>query len=613
MIRRFFHLAGPFFFSEEKWWARFLAIGVVALTLLQLVVQIRINIWNRDFFNALQNHDWHAFVWQMALYGALALASMATAVFQLYGKQLLQLRWRRWLTSHLIDSWLEGGRHYQLRFIGEGGVENPDQRIAENARGATELAVEFALGILNAAVTVVSFIGILWLLSGTLTVALSGMTLNIPGYMVWATLLYAGVGTVLTYVVGKPIVHANIMQNAAEADFRFMLVRVRENSEGIALIGGEGDEQEGLGLSLSQVVAAGKHLMRVQRNLMWMTSGFGMIGMVYPTLVASPRYFAGVMTLGGLMQITGAFGQVQTGLTWFVGNFPQIAEWRSHVTRLLGFMDTVNTTVEATTEAGDVTRINLVEVPSKQGEEALSFQDLQITLPDGNLVIAEANAKIARGEKVLIAGESGSGKSTLLRAIAGLWPWGSGSILVPIRSKLMFMPQKPYLPVGTLSAAITYPTAPRHFGRKAIEAVLERCGLSELIPRLDEVAQWDRILSGGELQRVAFSRALLHQPEWIFMDEATAALDEEGQTSMMKLFREQLAWTTVVSVAHRTGLAAFHDRTLELVKSDSGARLVVRRRTHDKGLGRPPHAKLHHRLTRSFAARVVPRKAKSAP
>ncbi len=611
MICRFFHLAGPFFFSEEKWWARFLAIGVVALTLLQLVIQIRINIWNRDFFNALQNHDWHAFVWQMALYGALALASMATAVFQLYGKQLLQLRWRRWLTSHLINSWLEGGRHYQLRFIGEGGVENPDQRIAENARGATELAVEFALGILNAAVTVVSFIGILWLLSGTLTVALSGMTLNIPGYMVWATLLYAGVGTVLTYVVGKPIVHANIMQNAAEADFRFMLVRVRENSEGIALIGGEGDEQEGLGLSLSQVVAAGKHLMRVQRNLMWMTSGFGMIGMVYPTLVASPRYFAGVITLGGLMQITGAFGQVQTGLTWFVGNFPQIAEWRSHVTRLLGFMDTVNTTVEATTQAGDVTRINLVEVPSKPGEEALTFQDLQITLPDGNLVIAEANAKIARGEKVLIAGESGSGKSTLLRAIAGLWPWGAGSIFVPERSKLMFMPQKPYLPLGTLSAAITYPTAPRRFGRKAIEAALVRCGLSELIPRLDEVEPWDRILSGGELQRVAFARALLHQPEWIFMDEATAALDEESQTSMMKLFREQLAWTTVVSVAHRTGLAAFHDRTLELVKSDSGARLV-RRRTHGPGPERPSRAKLHQRLTRSFAARVARRKAKSA-
>jgi putative ATP-binding cassette transporter len=607
-MRRFLRLAGPFFLEgDDRWKARLLAGGVLLLTLAQIAIQVRINVWNRDFFDALQYHNWTAFLHQMLLFAGLGGTSMAVAVYQVYMKQLLQLRWRRWLTARLTHGWLEGGRHYQLNFVGE-GVENPDQRIAENIRGATEMAVEFALGIVNAVLTLLSFIGILWSLSGVLTFMLFGITLSIPGYMVAAALIYALIGSMLTYWVGRPIVPANVKSNAAEADFRFALVRLRENSESIALIGGEADEQKGLNRSFGLVMSAQLVLMRTKRRLMWMTNGYAMVGIIYPTLVASPRYFTDQISLGGLMQITAAFGQVQTSLTWFVDNFPLIAEWRSHVSRLLEFEDMLQTTIESATESGDVTVIELIEEEAKENEEAISFDGLEITLSDGNIVIAETNARIERGDKVLIMGESGSGKSTLMRAASGLWPWGSGAIHLPQRSKIMFMPQKPYLPLGTLRAAIAYPASPRRFNRKAMAAALKRCGLAHLIERMDENERWDRLLSGGELQRIAFVRALLHKPEWIFMDEATAALDDENQKAMMSIFREELRWTTLISVGHRPGLENFHDRTLHLVRTQEGARLTMRRRPGVAG--RPGlHARMRQRITRSFAARRRKKKA----
>jgi putative ATP-binding cassette transporter len=611
-MRRFLRLAGPFFMTgRERWPARLLTAGVILLTLLQIAIQVRINVWNRDFFDALQYHNWGAFLHQMELFALFGGASMGVAVYQVYVKQLLQLRWRRWLTTRMTGSWLEGGRHYQLNFIGE-GVENPDQRIAENIRGATEMAVEFAIGIINAALTLLSFIGILWSLSGVLTFALFGITVNIPGYMVGAALIYAVIGSVLTYWVGQPIVPANVKNNAAEADFRFGLMRLRENSESIAMIGGEADEQKSLNRSFGLVMAASLVLMRAKRRLMWMTNGYAMLGIIYPTLVASPRYFADQISLGGLMQITAAFGQVQTSLTWFVDNFPLIAEWRSHVTRLLEFEDMLQTTIESTTESGEVTKIELIEDETKEGEEAISFDNLEITLADGNIVISETNATIARGEKVLITGESGSGKSTLMRASSGLWPWGSGSIHLPQRSKIMFMPQRPYLPLGTLRSAIAYPASPRRFTRKALEAALKRCGLGHLIDRMDEHERWDRVLSGGEQQRIAFVRALLHKPDWVFMDEATAALDDENQTAMMSIFKEELRWTTLISVGHRPGLEKFHDRTLHLVKTKTGARLTMRRRLGDGAARQLLRARLRQRITRSFATARRKKKAKKA-
>ena len=558
--------------------ARSLVAGVIGLTLLQTAIQIRLNIWNRDFFNALEARDWRAFVGTMGLFAVLAGAGMGTAVYQVYLKQLLQLRWRRWLTSKLVAAWLENGRHYQLNFI-DGAVDNPDQRIAENVRGATELAMEFALGILTASLTLVSFISILWVLSGTLQVSIGSFSFGIPGYMVWAALIYAGIGSFVTYFVGRPIVAANVDQNTAEADYRYALMRVRENSEGVALIRGESDEQKGLSGFFATVFTATTYLMRTQRRLMWLTSGYGMIGMVYPALIASPRYFSRVITLGGLMQITAAFGQVQIGLTWFVDNFPRIAEWRSHVERLLEFAQTLEIAPEAVSSDGESTSITLVEADVAAPDGALTFIDLQIAHSDGSIVIGETNTKIKKGERVLIVGESGSGKSTLFRAIAGLWPWGAGSILLPSRGEIMFMPQRSYLPLGTLRAALAYPATSQKFAKTKMQAALERCGLAPLIERLDEAERWDRVLSVGEQQRVAFARLLLHKPGWVFMDEATSALDEETQTSMMSLFRDELAGSTLISIAHRPGLDIFHDRTLNLIKTDTGARLVTKRRS----------------------------------
>ena len=324
---------------------------MLALTSLQIAIAIRLNVWNRDFFNALESHDWSGFIYQMQLFGVLAGATMGISVYQVYVRQLLQMRWRRWLTASLVDRWLEGGRHYQLNFI-ESGVDNPDQRISENTKHATEMAVEFGLGIFDKTITLISFIGILWTVSGALDVTLGNVSFRIPGYMVFAALLYAGIGSILTYFVGRPMVAANRNQTAKEADYRFALVRLRENSEAVALIRGEADEKKVLTGYFGDVLASTVGLMRTQRRLMWLTSFYGAVGMVYPTLVASPRFFAGAITLGVLMQITAAFGQVQTSLNYFVDNFPRIAEWRSHVERLLEFEEVLDTTAESELESG---------------------------------------------------------------------------------------------------------------------------------------------------------------------------------------------------------------------------------------------------------------------
>ena len=583
----FLRLAGPYFNSDERWMARLLLASVIGLTLLQIAIAVRLNVWNKDFFNALDKRDWGVFIGQMRTFAVLLALAMGIAVYQAYIKQLLQLRWRRWLTNSLVDRWLAENRYYHLNFINS-GVDNPDQRIAENTRHAVEMTVEYALGLLNSVLTLISFTGILWALSGSLPVTVSGITFDIPGYMVFAALLYAGVGSGLTYLVGRPIVAANIRQNTTEADYRFALVRVRENSEAIALIHGETDEGKGLATHFSDVLASSLGLMRSQRRLMWLTSFYTSVGWVYPTLVASPRFFSGAITLGVLMQITAAFGQVQNGLNWFVDNFPKLAEWRSHVERLLEFDAALDLIGESTAEGGEVTTILLSD--GDTGEEVLRFRELAITHIDGNVVIGDANTEIARGERVLIVGPSGSGKSTLFRAIAGLWPWGAGKIILPDRSKMMFMPQRPYLPLGTLRQVLCYPAPIRRFRLPEVKAALKRCGLEELIPRINEQERWDRVLSGGEQQRLAFGRLILHKPDWVFMDEATSALDEESQASMMSLFSKELAGATLISIAHRAGLDAFHDRTMTLVESVSGARLITKRRSRSNR-GVPPKRK----------------------
>ena len=568
----FWRLTSQYFRGEDRRRARWLSAGVLGLTLLQIGVQVRFNIWNRDFFNALESRDRDAFFGQLGLFMALTVGSMVTAVFQLYMRQMLQLHWREWLVKRLHHRWLESGRHYRINFLPD-AADNPDQRISENTRWATAIAVDMAVGLISSVLMLVSFVGILWTLSGPLHVSLGQSDFEIPGYMVFAALLYAGVGSALTWFIGRPMVAANIRRNEAESDHRFALVRLRESSEGVALIGGEADEERGLSRAFDHVVQSMLDLMRSERRLMWLTSAYGMLLTVFPVLVASPRYFAGAITLGVLMQISSAFGQVTSSLNWFVDNFPRLADWRSHVARVVE--------LEETLDGADVneadTVIAIEEGPDADGQEVLAFRDLQIAQADGAMVIEEANAEIGPGEKVLILGESGSGKSTLFRAIAGLWPWGSGTIRIPRRDSMMFMPQRPYLPLGTLHAALTYPAPAEEHPREAVQAALERCGLDGLVPRLDEEERWDRILSLGEQQRLAFARLLLHRPGWVFMDEATAALDEANQDSMMSLFGEELAGSALVSIGHRPGLDAYHDRTLKLVPGTEGARLGRRR------------------------------------
>ena len=577
-LRRFWPLVGPFFFGKAGKAPPLLALGLLILTLFQVGVQVRFNIWNRDFFNALESRDYGAFMTQLGVFALLAVAAMVVAVYQIYTKQLIQLRWRAWLTDQLAGAWLEHGRHYQLNFMNDPGGDNPDQRIAEDARIATEMAVDFAGGILTSVIMLVSFVGILWTLSGPLHVALGSNEFAIPGYMVWAALIYAGAGSWVTWRLGKPMVDINVERNGREADFRFALVRLRESSEAVALIRGESDERQGLRRSFARIAVVWEALMHAQRRLMWLTSAYGSLVMVFPTLVASPRYFAGAITLGGLMQIVAAFTQVQASLNWFVDNFPKLAEWRSAVERVLSFQQAVEDVKRLAADPEQST----IEVVEGDGSE-LAFQNLQVSSSEGTVVVEGATARIERGERVLITGESGSGKSTLFRAVAGLWPWGSGRIVVPPRSRTMFLPQRPYLPLGTLRAVLAYPEPGTRYGDAALRNVLEHVGLAQLTDRLDEEHRWDQILSLGEQQRLAFARLLLQRPDWVFLDEATSALDEANQDAMMRLFEDELSGSGVVSIGHRPGLDRYHHRTLALQRAETGARLVVRRRNHAAG------------------------------
>jgi vitamin B12/bleomycin/antimicrobial peptide transport system ATP-binding/permease protein len=573
-LRSFLRLAGPFFAPGGGRRARLTAAALLALTMLQIAIQVRFNVWNRDFFDALERRDDDAFLRQMGVFALLAGMSMAVMIYQLYVKQLLQLSWREWLTQKLVAAWLKDARHYQLTYVLDEGADNPDQRIAEDARLATELAVEFAVGMLNAALMLVIFIGVLWGLSGTLRFVLAGQAVAIPGYMVWAALAYALLGSGLTWKLGGPLVGLNMRRTGAEADFRFALTRLRENSEAIALIRGEPDEAQGLVGAFQRVALAVKGVMRGQRRLMWLTTGYGMFGMVFPTLIASPQYFAGVVTLGGLMQIAGAFQQVQIALSWVVDNMGRIAEWQSSVARLLGLHAAIASLDELVADPNEPT----LTITEGDGSR-LAFRHVRIAYSDGTVVIADASAEILPGEGVLIDGESGAGKSTLMRTIAGVWPWGLGEIVLPPRDTMMFMPQRPYLPLGTLRAALAYPAPPVAFTEAALADALERTCLAELTPRLDEAARWDKLLSLAEQQRLAFARLLLHRPRYVFMDDATSGLNDAELLRMMDLFRAELPEAALISTGTRPGLERWHERTLKLTSDAAGARLELRRRT----------------------------------
>jgi putative ATP-binding cassette transporter len=516
----------------------------------------------------LEEKDQAAFLYQLIRVSWLVGIFIFFAVYQLYLNQMLEIRWRRWLTERYLRAWLSDGAYYRMQLVA-GETDNPDQRIAEDVHLLISHTLALLIGGLRAGVTMVAFVAILWALSGTLTVPLGWFSLTLPGYVVWAAILYAIAGTWLTDWIGRPLVRLNFDKQRCEADFRFGLVRFRENAEGVALYRGETDEIRGFRERFEAVAANWWKIMRRQKRLTYFTAGYGQAAWIFPSVVAAPRYFRGELPLGGLMQTIGAFNQLQDSLSFFVQSYKQIAEWCSVVERLSGFDRALERVRIQAATGGGVRRTN-------GADPQLTLEDVDLYLPDGQPLVANVNLSLLHGDTVLLGGPSGSGKSTLFRAVAGIWPFGSGEIVGPADVRCLFLPQKPYLPIGTLREVVSYPMPPGGVADATLSQALDTVGLPELAGRLDEVCHWALRLSPGEQQRIAFARALVQKPDWLFLDEATSAVDEATEARLYRLLRERLDDTTIFSVGHRATLGAFHSRHL-VIRSNggSGPSLVV--------------------------------------
>ena len=551
LLRDAWTLIRPYWFSEDRWAGRGLLLAVVSLALFTVFINVLLSNWYNAFYNSIQEKDFPAF-WKLLIrFSWLALLYIVAAVYQIYLNQMLQIRWRRWLTERYLGSWLADGAYYRMQLTAS-ETDNPDQRIADDLRLFVAGALTLSIGGLRALVTLVSFLGILWGLSGPATIPIGSFQLTVPGYMVWAALLYAIAGTWLTNLIGRPLVRLNFNQQRYEADFRFNLVRFRENTEGVALYRGEADEMRNFRERFSWVVRNWWDIMRRQKRLTWFTAGYTQAAVIFPFLVAAPRYFRGEIPLGALMQTAQAFGQVQDSLSFIVNSYTDLAEWRAVILRLLGFEHALARVHADAAEEG---------VRREAGAEAgLALDRVNLKLPGGRPLLEDVNLAIRPGDTALISGPSGAGKSTLFRAIAGIWPFGRGLIRLPRGARVLFLPQKPYLPIGTLREVTSYPAPPQGIDDSALRDALAVVGLGALTARLDESAHWALALSPGEQQRIAFARALVQKPEWLFLDEATSALDEDTEARLYALLRDRLPGATIVSVGHRSTLRAFHAR-----------------------------------------------------
>jgi vitamin B12/bleomycin/antimicrobial peptide transport system ATP-binding/permease protein len=561
-------LAIPYFRSEDRWPGRLLLAAVIAAELGLVAINVLLNEWNNRFYNALQDRNWDNFVRELLYFCVLAVLYILAAVYQLYLNQWLQIRWRRWMTVQFLGEWLKGSNHYRMQLLGD-VADNPDQRISDDLKLFVDSTLSIGVGMLSSIVTLGSFVIILWNLSAGAPLMLFGGEWNIPGYLVWAALFYAVFGTVFAHLIGRPLIELNFFQQRYEADFRFNLVRVRENSEQIALLAGERAEDTRLLERFAHVVSNWRAIMTRQKRLTFFTAGYNQVSNVFPFLVVSPVYFAGHMALGGMMQTASAFSSVQTALSFFVSSYRTIAEWLAVVDRLSGF----ETAIIA---ARDMTKAPPHIIVAPQPAQDVAMNGLEVRLPNGTPLVDVDELHLPEGQNVLVNGPSGSGKSTLFRAIAGIWPFGSGRILVPQGARVMLLPQRPYLPVGSLLAAVSYPALPDRFGAPAVGAALTAVGLEKLVPRLEEEAHWNRMLSLGEQQRVAIARALLLAPDYLFLDEATASLDEGTEAQLYHLLTEKLPHTTLVSIGHRASLEAFHRRNMVLVPDGNHFRMQER-------------------------------------
>lgn len=560
LTRQFFrdvwYLTKSYWQSEEKKKAFFLLGCIIALTLGVVYMLVLLNQWNNSFYSALQNYDAKKIFDELIHFSWLAAIYILLAVYSYYLQQTLILNWRRWLTTRFIDIWLQNKTYYNLQMFGK-DTDNPDQRISEDVRQFVEMTLSFGIGILKAFCTFASFVVILYNLSGSLSFTFMGKTWTINGYMLWASLLYSVIGTYITHIVGRKLVKINFIQQKYEADFRFSMIRLRESAESVAFYRGEAQEGSVFKQRFKMLLDNFWKLVNKQKQLVFLNSGYSQIAIIFPFVVAMNRYLTKEVTLGGLMQVASAFGRVQDSLSYFVDMYSSIAQWQAVVMRLTCFGHHMHDVYQQA-ERFHVERFAAADV--------VEVDNMQINLPDGKPLLENISFTLHPGHNVLIKGVSGSGKSTLLRAISGIWPFVDGKIFLPERDKLMFIPQKSYLPLGTLRAVLNYP------GNKPIDDteliyLMDLCQIGYLKDKLDLEADWSHVLSVGEQQRLAFVRAHIQQPQWLFLDEATSALDEDTEANMYSLLQERLQQTTVVSVGHRSTLNKYHELVLRLNKS----------------------------------------------
>jgi vitamin B12/bleomycin/antimicrobial peptide transport system ATP-binding/permease protein len=560
-------IAAPYFGSEDKFAGRLLLASVVTIELMVVAINVLLNQWNNRFYNALQEKNWDGFVREIGIFSILAACFIGLSVYQLYLNQWLQIRWRLWLTNHYLGEWLDGPNHYRMQLQGD-AADNPDQRITDDVKLFVDQTLNISVGLLSAVVTLASFVVILWGLSAEAPLTIFGNEFAIPGYLVWGALIYAVFGTALTHWIGSPLVLLDFQQQRYEADFRFNLVRVRENSEQIALLRGESAERGRLSQRFGRVVQNWYEIMTRTKRLTAFTSSYSQAAVIFPYVLVAPAYFADKIQLGGMMQTASAFSSVQSALSFFVSIYRALAEWQAVIARLDGFEAAIASAAALPIAADSI------DVVASTGSDNIELRQLLVRLPNGTPLVSADGFSIHGHERTLVTGPSGAGKSTLFRAIAGVWPFGTGAIAIPSGATLMMLPQRPYFPVGSLQAAIVYPAEANAYTAERVGNALIAVGLPQLVSRLEEDAHWNRMLSLGEQQRLGLARALLHAPQYLFLDEATASLDEASEAALYRLLTEKLPATTVVSIGHRSTLEAFHQRNVVLARD--GDRFALR-------------------------------------